>query len=405
MFSNKTLITCLIVFLVFFSAPIFAQAFDERPVRVGINSDEDFTTLRVQSFSGDWIIEFGNASATVKQILQEGEDCTVMLVPKGMVARFSDARDFGGGYDRIAVSGGELLNLEIPDQSPLLLQNKLSMSIENTSVRLVNTVLAHQYVVSSVSKTGITNEPEALKALCIVARSRLAWALENKPHKEKNYDVCDSAHCMPFSGCGYNRELVDILTTMTANQTLKYGSKTINPRYHKTCGGKISSAKDVFGVDEPYHPAHADLLDGKGSENCFHSPGFHWTIELQKTDVLDFLSLSYAGGADRVYTGWEPGKVDAAGRIQEVTLRGRMPKTVSGIDFHRAMCNYFGPNGIKSMKFTMEFLRQTIIFRGMGQGCGVGLCIFGADGLAKKSQKHLDILKFYYPGTELSPAS
>jgi len=395
----KKIISCL-VFVFLFCASLSAQSIDKQSIRVGIKPDEESTTIRMQSFSGNWRVEFTCASPT-RDILAEGEDCTVMLVPKGMVARFSDGKEFGAGYTRLTLSGGELLNLEIPEQPPILLQGKLEIAIKDNTLTLVNVISVHQHIVSSVSKVGITNEPEALKALCVVARSRLVWLLANPQHENVPYDVCDEKHCLPFSGCGFNRELVNILTTMTADQTLKYGGKTIFPRYHNTCGGHISSAKDIYGVDEPYHPAHTDLLDGKGSENCFHSPGFHWSIELQKIDVLDFLALSFAGGAERIYNNWEPQKVDASGRIQQVTLRGRIPKSVSGTEFHRHLQTYFGPNGIKSMKFTMEFLRRSIIFRGMGQGDGVGLCMFGADGLAKKSQKSSDILKFYYPGCEI----
>lgn len=400
MFMTKIFTKLLIVLSFIVCYPCFSQPLDKQMVRVGIRPEEVFSTLRLQSFSGNWRVEFAGASAT-RDLLTEGEDCTIMLVPKGMVARFSDGKEFGAGFSKITFSGGALLNLEIPDLQPVLLQNIIEVDFAENSMRLVNKITVHQHVVSSISKIGITNEPEALKALCVMARSRLAWLIANTQHKDVPYDVCDEEHCVPFCGCGYNRELVDILASMTADQIIRYGGKPILPRYQNTCGGHISSAKDIFGTDEPYHPAHPDLLDGKGSENCFHSPGFHWTIELQKVDFLDFLSIAFAGGADRIYTGWEPARVDSYGRIQQVTLRGRVPKILSGIDFHRALNEYFGPNGIKSMKFTMELLRRTIIFRGMGQGEGVGLCIYGADGLAKKSQKYLEILKFYYPGTEV----
>ena len=386
--------------LLLLTSALNAQALDQQPVRVGICPQDDFTTLRVQSFSGNWKVEFGDASQT-REFLTEGEDNSLMLIPKGIVAKFSTGKDFDAGYNAITLSGGELLNLEIPDHQPILLQGKIEISHKDGSMRVINTVTLHQYIVSTISKIGITNEPEALKALCTMARTRLAWLLANPAHKEEAYNVCDSEHCMEFVGCGFNRELVDILTNMTANQVIKYRDKIIMPRFHNTCGGKISSAKDIYGVDEPYHASKPDLLDGKGSENCFHSPGFHWSIELQKVDVLDFISLSFAGGAERIYTGWEPEKIDGNGRIQMVTLRGRVPKSVSGNEFHDNLRAYFGPNGIKSMKFTMELLRRTVIFRGMGHGDGVGLCLYGADGLAKKSQKYLEIVKFYYPGTEI----
>lgn len=53
------------------------------------------------------------------------------------------------------------------------------------------------------------------------------------------------------------------------------------------------------------------------------------------------------------------------------------------------------------MKFNMDVLKRTIVFRGMGNGDGVGMCLSGADGLAKKSVKYDEILRFYYPGSEL----
>ncbi|MBU1107226.1 MAG: SpoIID/LytB domain-containing protein [Candidatus Riflebacteria bacterium] len=397
---TKLLSKWFFLVLLLLTSALNAQVLDQQNVKVGICPQDDFTTLRVQSFSGNWKVEFGGASQT-REFLAEGEDNSMMLVPKGLVARFSTGKDFNGGYKKIILSGGELLNLEIPDHQPILLQGIIEIAYDETSIRIVNTVTVHQYIVSTLSKIAITNEPEALKALCIMARTRIAWVLANTAHKEEAYNVCDSEHCMEFDGCGFNRELVDILTNMTTNKVLKYHDKLIMPRFHDTCGGKISSAKDIFSVDEPYHQAKPDLLDGKGSENCFHSPGFHWSIELQKVDVLDFLSLSFAGGAERVYTGWEPEKIDSNGRIQTVTIRGRVPKIISGNEFHENLKVYFGPNSIKSMKFTMELLRRTVIFRGMGDGDGVGLCLYGADGLAKKSQKHLDILKFYYPGTDV----
>jgi stage II sporulation protein D len=37
---------------------------------------------------------------------------------------------------------------------------------------------------------------------------------------------------------------------------------------------------------------------------------------------------------------------------------------------------------------------------GLGSGHGVGMCQWGAEGMARKGFKYRDILKHYYPGTE-----
>lgn len=415
----------------FIAASACAQEIDGETIRIGIAREEQYTTLRLQCFSGDWRMLLtpavasasAAASATtsitasktaetpaarnlsmapVKELLAEGEDAALMLVPKGIVARLSTEKDLDRGYSKVVVNGGGLVSLEIPGLAPFILQGEIEINHDGSSFSIINTVNFHQFVVSCTSKMAICNEPEALRAQIIMVRSRLKYLKENSLHKDQPYEVCDLDHCLPFSGCGYNRELIDILTTMSRNQILTHGGKVIMPRFHNTCGGKISSAKDVYGVDnEPYHIAHADVQDGKGSENCFHSPGFHWTIELQKFDILDFLSLAFAGGADRIYGSWEPEKIGENGRIYQVLLRGRKPKSVSGIEFLQQLQSHFGPNSIKSMKFNMDILKRTIIFRGMGQGDGVGMCLYGADGMAKKGLKFTDILKFYYPNTEI----
>lgn len=411
--------TALAVFFLLITAGLFsdnrlfAQDIDRQKINVGILSTSSFTTFRLQSFSGNWKVEMHPhiastpsrlppATEIIRETLIEGEDLSVMLIKKGMTARFSTGKDLDSGFGKIILTGGDLLNIEIPDQQPILLQGRLEIDFNELTIRLANEVSFHQYIVSSVSKlASMTNEPEALKAIIVMTRTRLKFLKENKTHPETAYEICDSDHCLPFQGCGYNRELVDLLVTMTKNQTLSFKGKTIFPRYQNTCGGKISSAKDVFGIDEPYHRLQADLLDGKGSENCFHSPNFHWSIELQKMDILEFLALTYAGGAERLFTSWEPEKIDANGRIIQVFLKGRKPRSVIGHEFFNALRRHFGINGIKSTCFNMELLRRTIIFRGMGHGEGVGMCLYGTDGLAKKNQKYGDILKFYYPGVDI----
>lgn len=393
--------------------------FDQRPLRIGIEDNEVFTTLRFQSFSGNWTLVFAPGQppqhtvgtvlasnsglvATVSELLTEGEDASVMLVPKGIVARLSTDKDLDKGYGSLSIEGGELLSLEIPGQAPIILQGRLTIFHEDNSLKIINHISIKQFLISCISKICFSNEPEVLKAMIIVIRTRLKYLLDHSNHQSKPYDICSSDHCLSFSGCGLNRELVDIITTMTEDKILVYKNKPVFPRFHHSCGGRISSAKDVYGTDdEPYHPAHDDIFEGKGSENCFHSPSFHWTVEIQKHEILDFLSIVFAAGADRIVANWEPEKVDKNGRITSVLLRGKKPKSIIGAEFLEKLQSHFGSNSIKSMKFNIENLRRSVIFRGMGQGDGVGLCLYGADGLAKKNVKYLQILSTYFPGTEV----
>ena len=84
-----------------------------------------------------------------------------------------------------------------------------------------------------------------------------------------------------------------------------------------------------------------------------------------------------------------------------VRIIGRKVKELQGIEFLEHLHNFYGINSIKSMRYTIEKLRRSMLVRGMGEGDGVGMCLYGADGLAKKGMNYKDILNFYYPGTEL----
>lgn len=402
-----------IIFLISLIFPIssgWTQSIDDQIIRIGILTQEEFSTVRAQSFSGHWQAHFYHkvasgtekiASAAITTVLvAEGEDLAVSMTRKGILGKLSTGKEINAGYDKVILSGGELLSIEIPGAQPMLLHGDVEFYIQEEVLGAVNHLSLHRLLVSCVSRFGLSSEIEALKAFIVMARTRIVHLKGKTLHEKENFDICDQEHCLPFAGAGYNRELVDILVNMTANKMIYYKDKPIFPRYHHTCGGKISSAKDLLNiVDEPYHVQMEDRLDSKGSENCFHSPGFHWSVELAKLDILDFLSLTWAGGADRIFTGWEPLVIDNTGRIAKVLVRGRRPKEINGIEFYERMKDYFGPNSMKSMRFSMEVLRRSVIFRGMGQGTGIGMCLYGADGQAKKGRKYNEILEFYYPGT------
>lgn len=394
-----------------FLSPVFSAEIDETSIRAGILTDEFYTTLRAQSFSGHWnayceskVASGSSQPASITKILvAEGEDLTVSLTEKGIICDLSTGKEYHQGFEKVIFKGGELLNLEIPENRPILIQGNLEVHIDETSLIIVNDISIHQFLVSSVSMFGISSEIEALKAMIVMARTRLKYLKENLRHKETVYEVCDKKHCLPFRGAGQNRELVAILVDKTKNEIIKYNNKAIFPRYHHTCGGKISSAKSIFKTNnEPYHAQMEDRIDNEGSENCFHSPSFHWAIELSKLEILEFIAVSWAGGASRIFTGWEPKQIDSTGRILTALLRGRIPKEVDGVEFYHRTKEYFGNNSLKSMRFSMEVLRRSVIFRGMGKGLGVGMCLYGADGLAKKGWKYKDILKFYYKGITLN---
>ncbi len=393
--------------LLFFIILLSLRASFAEEIRIGIEPENLFTTLRAQSFSGKWQLQLFKKTATGTIVVTEdilgGEDAVLMLIPKGIIVRMSSLKNLDEGYDSAKIVGGELLNLELPQQSPRILQGKLDITIlDKERLCIVNTVNINNYTISCASSEIITCEPEAAKAHIVAVETKIHYLKSHTKHPDEPFDVCDGKHCVFYPGTGSNRELIELLYPTISNHLLYYKDKLIFPRYHHTCGGKISSAKDVYGLNnEPYHPSHSDLKDNKGSENCFHSPSFHWTLEIPIATIEDFLSLEFAGGASNVFTKSEPIKVNNDGRILMVRILGRKIKELQGVEFLEHLHNFYGINSIKSMRYTIEKLRRSMLVRGMGEGDGVGMCLYGADGLAKKGMNYKEILNFYFPGTTL----
>ncbi|MDP2940790.1 MAG: cell division protein, partial [Candidatus Omnitrophota bacterium] len=61
-----------------------------------------------------------------------------------------------------------------------------------------------------------------------------------------------------------------------------------------------------------------------------------------------------------------------------------------------------GPNFIRSTNFNVSALDGDFVFEGIGWGHGVGLCQWGAYFMAKEGHPAEEILKYYYPGAEIT---
>ena len=96
---------------------------------------------------------------------------------------------------------------------------------------------------------------------------------------------------------------------------------------------------------------------------------------------------------------------DCSGRVRTVVIKGdRGEYRMQGRKFRELL----GVNAIKSTRMTLAVTEDgSYTYSGRGYGHGVGLCAFGADGLARSDAKitYTDILKHYYKGVEITPIS
>ena len=66
------------------------------------------------------------------------------------------------------------------------------------------------------------------------------------------------------------------------------------------------------------------------------------------------------------------------------------------------MHRFLSTSHLKSSAFDVEMTADKVILRGSGWGHGVGLCQIGAANMARQGYGYAEILRHYYPGSELS---
>jgi len=409
----------LFLFLRGSGSPLFAtppsprNPIDRHSIRVAAFYDREIRTMRVQAWNDEVSVvlhplpnEDGSGplySQETRINLPEGEDITLELTNRGITAFTSMGESYRAGFSRVDFKAENLMCFEPPNRAPFLFSDRMEVTIRDHSLYFVNITTIRNFLVSAVSEECPSSEPEAIKAQIIVDRTFLASALYKPPHASEPFDICDTHHCLLSMGKAKDRELVDLLIDQVKEEVMTSKGQVFHPYFQHTCAGRISSAKDVFEVDDGVHLPKEDRLDGTGPETCFHSPSFSWMREFQHTEIVDFLSIMFAAAAEKIFTTWEPAKVDSAGRLLRIRLLGNREKYVSGIEFLDGLQEMFGMNSVKSTRITTQKMRRTLIISGLGQGYGVGLCMMGADGMARKGQNYRQILEFYYSGIAIHP--
>jgi stage II sporulation protein D len=107
-------------------------------------------------------------------------------------------------------------------------------------------------------------------------------------------------------------------------------------------------------------------------------------------------------------TGHEPGRIvsvavlskNASGRVSTLEIKDDTGSSItfSGKDFRQIV----GPNNVRSIKFEVYVSGVKLVLKGFGWGHGVGMCQWGSYGLAQRGRTAEEILKFYYPGAEVT---
>lgn len=228
-------------------------------------------------------------------------------------------------------------------------------------------------------------EIDAVMAQAIVART---YALYKKRDRTNRfYDLESSVLDQVYGGAETEDARVRYAVENTEGLVLTYNDKLIKPYYFSTCGGYTEDGNNVWGEAKPY-------LKMVRCKYCKSSPAFNWTQNLPLSKIESVLrSAGYRiNGINsiKVLSQYD------SGRIKKIRISGESGvATLTGVDFRRII----GYDVIKSTMFNVLIEGSSAVFKGKGSGHGVGLCQWGAKGMAEDGYNYKEILEHYFPGT------
>lgn len=337
-------------------------AVSKGPVEVSSEGDVLAVTPESQLWSSRFRLEPGSARAEDGRLLQAGE-----------------VEFFAAGAP-LVVAGrayrGTLLALE-----------------RGSELWLVNRLSVEDYLKGVVPRELLCGEPEAMKAQAVLART---YALARR-RADHPYDLGSGTGHQVYGGLGVEHPAATLAVAQTRGQVLGYrGAMVKDPLYHSTCGGRTEDNDRVFrGGPVPY-------LRSSECGYCTASHRYRWQARLGWKELAS--ALGKAGAPLGSLT------VVSAGASGHVTLLGvegpGLSLEVRGDQLRSLLKVHLedgGPVPLPSTRFEVEQSEEPGFFTlvGRGWGHGVGMCQWGAIGMARAGFGYQEILARYFQGAQV----
>jgi stage II sporulation protein D len=181
----------------------------------------------------------------------------------------------------------------------------------------------------------------------------------------------------------------------THGEVLGWHGELLRVYYHACCGGWTENAAEAWGGDPAATPPP---LRGVKDPWCSASPHMRWTAYFAWQDIM--AAIEERRRLPGPLKSLKIGRRDVAGYVRDFVARsGKTDLTVKASDLRSSL----GAGDLKSTRILrLAVKKKGLEFVGAGSGHGVGLCQWGARIQAEKGREYEQILRFYFPGADLS---
>jgi stage II sporulation protein D (peptidoglycan lytic transglycosylase) len=257
--------------------------------------------------------------------------------------------------------------------------------------QIVSTVGLEEYLYSVVPREMPASWPGgALEAQAICART---YVLQRSAPR-RAYDLVPSEADQVYTGVAGESPAGRTAVDATTGQVVSFDGRFAQIMYSSCCGGHTEASSDAWGG--PPYP----YLGGVVCTHCTASPNYRWRRDIELSAIESAFTNEIA--AYGALTGMRVASPDASGRAKIIELVcERGSAFVKGSVFRSRAGSRTVPSLLITKIDAGAEAPQRITIEGGGLGHGVGLCQWGARGMALDGASSTDILSFYFPGTTI----
>jgi stage II sporulation protein D len=225
---------------------------------------------------------------------------------------------------------------------------------------------------------------EALKAQAVAARTYAMQRRRMMRAANEPYDLASTVLSQVYKGAERIRPSVIEAVKATRGEVMAFDHELVEALFHSTCGGQTASAREIFGRDVPY-------LRARACSFCRDSDRYRWKLSYSLADLSAKLGAARLASSPVL-------RFERPAGAAKVSLKEKKGQKAASPKDVRAALGYMS---LYSERFTAHTAGKKVLFDGHGFGHGVGLCQWGARGMAEAGHGHQEILEHYYRGARL----
>jgi stage II sporulation protein D len=297
--------------------------------------------------------------------------------------------------DGVEVDGARAAGFRLRSDRPIVLNGReylgpLDVVRNGDGLAVVNEVPLEEYLVGVLrAEVGEKWPLEALRAQAIVARTYAAY--HRTLSAAKPFHIVASTAHQQFAGRVPAASPLWGAVRETVGQVMLWEGDLFPAFYHTESGGYTEDPRTVFAARNMpgLKPVRCEFSAG--------SPHYYWSLDVKLTDLAEILRRNEVGVGSVIAI--DVSERTPSLRAATVTVHGTGRSVrLRGNDFRRMI----GYDTFKSTLFAVAVDTPWARFSGRGYGHGVGMCQWGAKGMAEQGYTVRQILEFYYPGTVLT---